>query len=85
MFRPITRTVNVAASWVGVGNRTPIQEMLGDPHGSCTEMDVINGFVRESSVTLTIDGQAVNAYGNLQSLDAHQTVRTNCDDEDYLN
>ncbi|HEV2125164.1 MAG TPA: hypothetical protein VGW38_20630, partial [Chloroflexota bacterium] len=76
-----SRTVTVAASWVSIGNRTPIQEMLGDPHGACTEVDMINGFVSESSVTLSVYGQAVSASGNLQSLDAHQTVRTNCDEE----
>lgn len=75
---PVIRTVNLSANWVGDGDLIPIQEMLGDPHGPCTEMHVINGFVRDSSVTLTIDGQAVNAYGNLQSLDAKQTLRTNC-------
>ena len=73
-----SRTVTVTANWVATGNRTPIQEMQGDPHGACTEMHVINGFVSESSVTLSIDGQPVAASGNLQSLDAHQTVRTNC-------
>jgi hypothetical protein len=75
---PIYRMVTVSASWVGAGNRDPIQEMLGDPHGSCTEMHLINGFVRPSSVTLSIDGQTADAYGNLQSLDAQQMRRTNC-------
>ena len=77
-----SRTVTVAATWASIGNRTPIQEMLGDPHGACTAVDMINGFVSESSVTLSIDGQAVSASGNLQSLDAHQTKRTNCDEEE---
>ncbi len=77
---PITRTVTVAASWAGAGNRTPIQEILGDRYGACTEMHVITGMVRHSTVTLTIDGQAVTASGNLQSIDATQTLRTNCDE-----
>jgi hypothetical protein len=34
--------------------------------------------VRPSSVTLSIDGQTADAYGNLQSLDAQQMRRTNC-------
>jgi hypothetical protein len=76
---PVYRTVAVTATWNGAGNRTPVNEIVGDPTGSCTEMHVITGFVRESAVTVTIDGNVIDASGNLQAIDATQTWRTNCE------
>lgn len=75
---PVYRDVTVSASWTAVGNRTPIQENLGNPHGPCTDVDIVNGFFQEAVVTVVVDGVHAEASGNLQSIKDHQLTRTNC-------
>ena len=73
-----SRTVALAASWVPAGDIERVHDLLGDPHGSCTQTDNIDGFVRTMTATVTLDGVGGEMGGNLQVLDSMTLTRTNC-------
>jgi hypothetical protein len=75
---PTYRDVTVSASWTAAGDRQPVQENLGNPHGPCTSVDIVHGFFQPAAVSLVVDGQQVEASGNLQSITVHGVTRTNC-------
>lgn len=74
----LTRTLTVGASWSATGEMTRIHETLGDPHGPCTVTAKIDGFVRDTTTTVTIGGASFEWWGNLQTLDDKTMRRTNC-------
>jgi hypothetical protein len=51
-----TRTVTVAATWTGTGEVDRNKETLGDHTGTCTTYHMIDGLLRDASVTVTLDG-----------------------------
>lgn len=73
-----TRTLTLGASWTATGEMIRIHETLGDPHGPCTVTAKIDGFVRDTTTIVTIDGASYEWWGNLQVLDDKTMRRTNC-------
>jgi hypothetical protein len=72
------RTITVAASWIATGELTRVRQTLGNPHGPCTVTDKIDGLVRDTATTVSVDGASVETWGNLQVLDSKTVRRTNC-------
>ena len=73
-----TRTITLEAAWSATGELERVRQTLGDPHGPCTVTDKIDGFVRDQTVTIAIDGASVQTTGNLQVLDWKTARRTTC-------
>jgi hypothetical protein len=70
-----SRTVTVAANWVGDGTRVRVHERQYGHQPSCEEIITFRGWVRDAALTVSFNEQTLSGRGNLQVIESIRRCR----------
>src|SRR5690606_4174606 len=75
-----TRTVTLAASWIGAGEIVRHKETLGDHTGPCASYSMVVGRVRDAEFSVSVDGAGFMFTGDdvLQAIEETRFLRAPC-------